>query len=601
MEKLGVNLLKRAGDFLREPELFKNIICFLDKTIKNDYAAKITVFLTGLSAYLPEPINLFLRGPSSIGKTYNATQVLRIFPQEDIWYLGGLSPTALIHQYGVLVDENLEPLEKFEKQKPDPADYGPLGRKSRDYQEDLKSWIKKMQEKHRNSRELVDMSGKILVFLEAPNIKTLNMLRPILSHDKREISYRFTDKTSSGKLRTHHTIIRGWPATIFLCSVDKYLEDLATRSFTVSPEESREKIGDANDLTMMMAMAPWKFDFSEDEELIRKAIEIIKSNFKPDVLGGNIHDVVIPFNLKEYYPYETPRDMRDFKHLIQLIKTVAALHFMQRPRIEAYDKKYVVASRFDVEFVLNLFDLIIESTRAGASQHILDFYHKVVKQREEWKLKDLVVAYNEAFTQKRSRQTIRRYLSTLEDIGYVTTEESEEDKRTVIFKPLIFNGEKCSITTISEMVVNSGFDWRKEAEKWLKNYVQNNDNYIKIVYVGRKLDVEKLSKEETIESLIDNIICKPVVWTYFSGLFSRLKSKNNFESMTNSKLVVNEHFFVENKPFVSLVQITSSFYPHEHCAECGRLGVDYQITFPDGKWQLICAECARKWKASEGR
>jgi len=32
-------------------------------------------------------------------------------PRKDVWRLGGLSPTALAHDYGVLVDEDGNPLE----------------------------------------------------------------------------------------------------------------------------------------------------------------------------------------------------------------------------------------------------------------------------------------------------------------------------------------------------------------------------------------------------------------------------------------------------------------------------------------------------------
>ncbi|RJS92424.1 hypothetical protein CW705_02760 [Candidatus Bathyarchaeota archaeon] len=57
-----------------EPDVLEAYMRHLNKRVKRDEVTKRMVFLTGLSAYSNNPINLFLRGPSSIGKTYNVTQ-----------------------------------------------------------------------------------------------------------------------------------------------------------------------------------------------------------------------------------------------------------------------------------------------------------------------------------------------------------------------------------------------------------------------------------------------------------------------------------------------------------------------------------------------
>ena len=189
------------------------------KKIACDDTAKRIIFKTGLSAYSPEPMNLFLKGPSSIGKTYITVQIMRYFPPEDVWFLGGLSPTALIHDYGTLVDEDGNPIDLSEKPKKSDYKNDPEG-----YRYARKLW----EEKIRNSHYEIVLSNKILVFLEAPHIETYMMLRPLLSHDTSEISYKFTDKTGKGQLRTSHVILKGWPATIFCTSDVRYIEDLAT-------------------------------------------------------------------------------------------------------------------------------------------------------------------------------------------------------------------------------------------------------------------------------------------------------------------------------------------------------------------------------------
>jgi hypothetical protein len=120
---------------------------------------KVSVLLTGVSAYTPCPLNLYLRGTPGSGKSYNATRVLRIFPKEDVWKIGKLSPTALVHQRGELYSEDGCKLEM-----PKREEYGDLNeyRKAR----------REYEEKARSGHYRVFMHGKILLFLDAPHPET---------------------------------------------------------------------------------------------------------------------------------------------------------------------------------------------------------------------------------------------------------------------------------------------------------------------------------------------------------------------------------------------------------------------------------------------
>ena len=85
----------------------------LSREIKEDTATKSISLLTGLSAFCNDPQNFMMKGESSIGKTWNAMNTVCYFPEEDLWLLGGLSPTALVHDYGVLEHaETGEPLDE---------------------------------------------------------------------------------------------------------------------------------------------------------------------------------------------------------------------------------------------------------------------------------------------------------------------------------------------------------------------------------------------------------------------------------------------------------------------------------------------------------
>ena len=106
---------QKTVEIWRTVDLISYVLNDLEKRVKKDKATKLSVFFTGLSAYLPQPINLFLKGESGVGKTYNVVETLKYFPQEDIWFLGGLSPKALIHDYGTLLNKHGEPLDLTEK------------------------------------------------------------------------------------------------------------------------------------------------------------------------------------------------------------------------------------------------------------------------------------------------------------------------------------------------------------------------------------------------------------------------------------------------------------------------------------------------------
>ena len=132
----SIDSLKASRDLL---EVYMR---HLDNTVKRDHATKRMVFLTALSAYSRNPQNLFLKGPSSTGKTYNVTQALRYFPQTEVWMLGGLSPTALVHDYGILIDseseEEIDPVEDKPKKEDYKDDKGRLDKHA--FQAAQKRW-----------------------------------------------------------------------------------------------------------------------------------------------------------------------------------------------------------------------------------------------------------------------------------------------------------------------------------------------------------------------------------------------------------------------------------------------------------------------------
>jgi hypothetical protein len=471
----------------RSEDLINYVLTDLDIRIKKDKPVKLSVFFTGISAFQEQPLNLFLKGESGIGKTYNSTETLRYFPRENIWFLGGMSRKSLVHSHGILLNKNGEEIDLDDSpQKPEKTNYkkpkednpenkefdeAAYNEAMQDYKDNLKTWRQELRE----SYTLVDLTHKILVFLESPDFETFQMLRPILSHDKEEIEYQFVDKTPKGQLQTRKVKLKGWPATIFLTTDIKYMEELATRSFTATPESSELKILEANVLTNLKASLPWHY--SEETrafKIIKQLIERIH-----DQLGENKIDVVIPFlNLYELFPREISRDMRDFQHFTQFLKAITVLHYFQRPYMKVGKTKLLLSTLEDVRKALEIYREIFETTRTGTEKRVLDFYHGIVKTRQAWYLKNLTEAYNEKYHKKLSEESVRVMLERLDRIGYVNTQKDDEDKRKNLYVPLMKEEEKDKNPLETGSWLDLEAKLKKGYETWKENILDKTSFYI---------------------------------------------------------------------------------------------------------------------------
>jgi len=221
---------------------------YLNTQILDDPELVAIVLRTMLSAYTSNPLNLMIKAPTSEGKTYAATQVQKIFPEKDILLLGGMSPTALIHDQGIMVDQDDNPIEEKLQELHEKLQKN----KKTNIQKEIDLLIK-------NSRDLIDLSGKVLLFLDSPNWELWKKIKPILSHDAEKIEFKITDKKGGG-LRTKIVILKGWPAVIY-CSAkneEHYDEwdEIESRFIIVSPNNRTAKYKKANHLTAIKFGTP---------------------------------------------------------------------------------------------------------------------------------------------------------------------------------------------------------------------------------------------------------------------------------------------------------------------------------------------------------
>ncbi len=169
----------------------KDLIDVLGLTIKKDEENKIVSFLCQLSAYTDScQFNISFNAPSSTGKSFIPTEIARLFPAQDVKEIGYCSPTAFFHDTG-------------------------------EYNKELEGYM-------------VDLSRKILIFLDQPHTQLLERLRPVLSHDQKEIRLKITDKSQKHGLRTKNVIVKGFPAVIF-CTAGLTIDEQEATRFSIKP------------------------------------------------------------------------------------------------------------------------------------------------------------------------------------------------------------------------------------------------------------------------------------------------------------------------------------------------------------------------------
>jgi hypothetical protein len=417
-----VEVTERIERMLENKEFFEKFVESVGATVKRDEPMKELLILTGISAYSEDPINVFLKGPTSTGKTFPAREVFEHFPERDVWYLAGLSPKALAHEFGEWDGEG--------------------------------------------HRFVVDLRYKILFFLEPPSFMTYMMLRPILSHDRYEFDYKFVDKTGKGQMRTQTVTLRGWPACVFCSSEVNYIEDLTTRGITHTPDITKEKWKDAIKRRALESSTPWLLG---KEKIRRRDIRDSVKALKNRIIKERITRVIIPFSeeLADRYEVTMARDMRDFTRLLSLIRQAALLHTCQRPYLTDGEEKWVLATERDFEIGMELFLTTAETTQLGIPSDVLRFYRDVLSKKDQWTYVEAQMAARSSMGIKTGGKRFKEcYIYPLLETGLLVADKDSEDRRRTILQPV---AEKAAETAKSKLTSFRSFFPKKKFENWLKN------------------------------------------------------------------------------------------------------------------------------------
>ncbi|HVX01105.1 MAG TPA: toprim domain-containing protein, partial [Candidatus Babeliaceae bacterium] len=305
----------------------------LDLTIKHDNENKLVSFLCMLSAYTEDSqLNVSFNAPSSTGKTYIPTQVAQYFPDADVRQFGGASPTAFFH---------------------DNASF----------------------DKERNCY-VVDLERKILVFLEQPNPKLQENLRPVMSHDKKEISYKITDKNQKGSNRAKNIVIRGFAATIFCSAGMRLDEQEATRAILLSPETSIEKVREGVHMATLRSANKVEFlaeiEASPERQQLKDRVLAIKQEHVDDIVVPDPTSIERRF--LSHVQSAKPRHQRDVSHLLSIIKCITLLNVWYRRD----ENGNIVATQSDIDQGFEVWQKINKSQELNLPPYTYEFYNKFI-------------------------------------------------------------------------------------------------------------------------------------------------------------------------------------------------------------------------------
>lgn len=331
----------------------------LSKTIYEDKETKTILFLTSLLTFTDEEQrNIVLTGESSIGKTHNLTEVLWFFRNTEGQNSNGIieiseaSPRSFIHQANTItVDERtLQPIDMSKKPK--------QGNPKEVWDE----WYDLM----RNSAYFLDLSNKIVVFLDIPNFKLLESLRSLLSHDRKICKYLITDKNSKGMNKTKTVLIQGYFTALFASAYSTIEDQETSRNFLLSPTDNLDKIRHAINLQGRKKTDPDFKQWYESEPCrlaLKNRISIIKNEKIKNVLFKK-EDME---NLKDWFFKNTenltPKAQRDFPRLFALAEAWAMLNFNHRERTS--DNACIYANTTDIEVAEKIYEPILKCNELG--------------------------------------------------------------------------------------------------------------------------------------------------------------------------------------------------------------------------------------------
>jgi hypothetical protein len=487
-------MLREAHKEMSETDSIENPLQYCIDIILKEAREEVRLvkqlLCTMLSAATNNPINLAINSPTGEGKTWVIQRVGEKFPKEDVMYLAGMTEKALFHRAGRLVVQNelgeYDPLDdKITKVDSEIEDKlrEIEDTKDRLLRAGLKASIQNLEkdkkELQKNAKKLIDLSHKVLVFLDSPSPGLFNALMPLLSHDRYEVEYEFVDTHNGIKTKTN--ILRGWPAVIFAQAIDyshyaRYPE-IQRRFIVTNPQMDAAKYSTAIDLIGDRFGLPdfayqCKVVSDADKEQVQYIINKLKQEITEICKGvqAGKNNVIIPFYevLTRTLPKEKAFDMTVANRFFAYLSLLPLINADKRPRLYLRTDVYPFLQTIPFALFEDLKEAVYLMRYAnGVRPYVLEWYYKVflevygektepdsslvMRGKQEVRLEEKREAVTSEELVKKTEQIYRKiytkknivdhYVTPLINQGYMDSLESELDHRSNIYYPLI-NEEK---------------------------------------------------------------------------------------------------------------------------------------------------------------
>jgi hypothetical protein len=390
---------------------YEEVAAILSTSIKKDKAAKVISFCGMLLTQTNEDqLNVGYQAESSSGKSWIPLELSAYFPENEVQLIASASPTAFFHDGG--------------------------------------SWDKERKVL------LVDLEHRILIFIDQPHFQLQEKLRPLLSHDRKELIYKITDKSQKHGLRTKNVILRGYPSAFFCTTNMDPDEQEKTRMILLSPETDQSKLYESLELTALRKgnYEAYSKRITQDPKRtwLKNRIYLIRQwGIREVILPADGRTVFEKF-VKEH-PYLQPRHQRDFPRIFNLIKGHALLNCFNRQKNEKADT--ILATDADIEAGFKLYKEIEKPNELGLSPYIHAIYEDVMvpllrklttdsegEAINGLSREDIMKRHYEVRHKPISPDMLKSVLLQLESVGLIKQEADPNNRRKILVYPTVSSG-----------------------------------------------------------------------------------------------------------------------------------------------------------------
>jgi len=546
-----------------------DIIDYIQERVVDDGVLLKTILLTIYSSQTDNPLNLYIKGETSTGKSFTVKNVLSLFKNKkciihkDIWVLGNLSPTAIYYDKSEFYDLNRDKkvIEKKTHQVTENDKLKNMSERQKHssiyFYEDDTYFDNPLNDKIENGEieltKVIELSGKTLVFFEAPKYETFQMLRPLLSHDDNELEYKITQDQ---KVMT--VILRGHPASIF-CQAqsntkDESMAEIASRCVTVSPEEKEAKYKKANSLiARRFAFGEKKKDIIKESNVItfiNNAIIFLKrSNVGPNqTINPNPLTASIPISKKlcDNLPSTQGSDMRHFEQYCQLINLHTLFNAVDRPvmkfvsRFAGMDSvsKRCFSNQQDYEFLLNILELFGSSIRGGLPKSAIDVFSRYILPAGEDGIrpKDIATAMIKDGVNRSPKALLKNEIAHLRSEQWIEGIVDQDDRRMRLFR---------SLTTDKEIIKDMLYENKnkliefssEDVSEWYDDFNENN-LYLKNDDLKIELQHGLFSESLTEKDFLKGLESRPEYPKEFNNI-STIEKRNIIETDGSKEVTID--------------------------------------------------------------